>query len=287
MNKKIKIGLLVFVLSLFVGVSYAHATSPALNWSSDTAILIGGNRYIIASGSSATSLVVNSNNIVVLVPVGSTFAFQSPNGYPLNNTDGSISSPQVCDPTNQVFLTITGTGSTFTITPDSSKTCFVSGGGGQLSSSGGGSSSTPPPTIIPNPPTTPTPPANVAPVSIPGCMSNTGFSITTGQSCTGNTVIAPNTPATPPNTPSSSVSSGSSSNTYNFGTKILKLGSKGEAVKELQRFLNQSLSLKLSADGNFGQGTLLAVKKWQKAHELKADGVVGPGTKAKMNASLQ
>ena len=50
---------------------------------------------------------------------------------------------------------------------------------------------------------------------------------------------------------------------------ILKLGSKGENVKLLQRFL------KLKDDGDFGPKTEAAVKKWQKANGLVSDGIVG------------
>lgn len=56
----------------------------------------------------------------------------------------------------------------------------------------------------------------------------------------------------------------------------LKLGSEGENVKILQRFL------KLKDDGDFGPKTEAAVKTWQKANGLKDDGVVGPKTWAAM-----
>jgi len=57
---------------------------------------------------------------------------------------------------------------------------------------------------------------------------------------------------------------------------LLKVGSKGEDVKTLQEFL------KLGADGNFGPGTEKAVKAWQAANGLTADGIVGAGTWVKM-----
>lgn len=53
---------------------------------------------------------------------------------------------------------------------------------------------------------------------------------------------------------------------------ILKLNSKGEDVKNLQKFLG------LIADGNFGPKTEAAVKQWQKDHGLTADGIVGDHT---------
>lgn len=57
---------------------------------------------------------------------------------------------------------------------------------------------------------------------------------------------------------------------------ILKLNSRGEAVKILQRFLN------INDDGIFGPVTQKAVKKWQKKHKLKDDGIVGKLTIEKM-----
>lgn len=53
---------------------------------------------------------------------------------------------------------------------------------------------------------------------------------------------------------------------------LLKKGSKGNEVKELQEFLG------IGADGIFGSGTEAAVKKWQAANSLTADGIVGPAT---------
>ena len=52
---------------------------------------------------------------------------------------------------------------------------------------------------------------------------------------------------------------------------ILKIGSRGSDVKELQEFLN------ITADGIFGKGTEEAVKKFQSTNNLAVDGIVGPG----------
>jgi putative chitinase len=57
---------------------------------------------------------------------------------------------------------------------------------------------------------------------------------------------------------------------------LLKNGSKGEEVKQLQAKLG------LNADGNFGPMTETKVKEWQVANGLTADGIVGPGTWGKM-----
>jgi len=81
--------------------------------------------------------------------------------------------------------------------------------------------------------------------------------------------------------------------TYNFGPTTLRNGSKGEAVKELQRFLNNNLprlgvglNLHLIIDGKLGPKTIAVIKKWQKANGLVADGLVGKLTKARMNGGI-
>jgi len=74
---------------------------------------------------------------------------------------------------------------------------------------------------------------------------------------------------------------------YNFGTVTLRNGSRGEAVKELQRFLNQSVNWGLVVDGKLGPKTIEVIRTWQRDNGLVADGLVGAKTKAKMNASVQ
>lgn len=138
---------------------------------------------------------------------------------------------------------------------------------------------------IPAVPVTPTTP-EVTPVTpatpttqTEGCSTGNLFSATSGLPC-----IVGATPAVPATsvTPVTSVPK-----TYNFGTVTLRNGSRGEAVKELQRFLNQILNLGLVVDGILGPRTIIVVKQWQKDNGLVADGLIGAKTKAKMNASIQ
>lgn len=66
----------------------------------------------------------------------------------------------------------------------------------------------------------------------------------------------------------------------------LSMGSSGTDVKNMQKKL---IALGYScgssgADGIFGQGTYNAVCKFQKANGLSVDGIIGPATRAKINA---
>jgi hypothetical protein len=54
--------------------------------------------------------------------------------------------------------------------------------------------------------------------------------------------------------------------------EVLKLGSKGKSVEDLQKYL------KIKVDGDFGKKTEEAVKNFQKSKNLTADGVVGEKT---------
>jgi len=62
---------------------------------------------------------------------------------------------------------------------------------------------------------------------------------------------------------------------------LLKVGSSGEVVKQVQKFLG------LTADGIFGKGTEQSVKDFQKLNGLTPDGLVGSGTLAKMGIKVE
>lgn len=77
-------------------------------------------------------------------------------------------------------------------------------------------------------------------------------------------------------------SSGSSSSGSSSSSSVLKKGSKGEAVKTLQRNLNTAIGAGLSVDGSFGPACYEAVKKFQSKYGLSVDGIAGPATQKKL-----
>jgi hypothetical protein len=59
---------------------------------------------------------------------------------------------------------------------------------------------------------------------------------------------------------------------------VLKIGMRGTAVKKLQQALTSLGYSTKGTDGIFGPATEAAVKKFQQAKKMKADGVAGPAT---------
>ncbi|MCX6753663.1 MAG: ice-binding family protein [Candidatus Nomurabacteria bacterium] len=121
---------------------------------------------------------------------------------------------------------------------------------------------------------------------IQGCSLGNLYNTSTGalcinnavpQGCSGGNIYSTSTGALCVNNSSSLV------NKYNFGSTTLKLWSKGDAVMELQRFLNTKLNLNLVVDGKLGPKTIEVIKTWQTANGLVSDGLVGTKTKMMMN----
>lgn len=75
---------------------------------------------------------------------------------------------------------------------------------------------------------------------------------------------------------------------YIIGERVLKNGCEGNDVKELQSYLIQlEYDLgKWGADGEFGDTTEIAVRKFQEDHNCDVDGEVGPETLAAINKAL-
>ena len=61
---------------------------------------------------------------------------------------------------------------------------------------------------------------------------------------------------------------------------VLRTGSRGQEVKDLQSRLSQLGYYKDEIDGQFGAGTKAAVIEFQRVNGLDADGMVGSETKA-------
>ena len=69
------------------------------------------------------------------------------------------------------------------------------------------------------------------------------------------------------------------------GSSVLKKGSTGEAVKDLQQKL-VVLGWSLDTDGDFGNLTLAAVKEFQAKYDLEVDGIVGSQTMKALNDAV-
>ncbi|MDR3519815.1 MAG: peptidoglycan-binding protein [Candidatus Pacebacteria bacterium] len=206
----------------------------------------------IAITTGATKLTYNVGDtldITGLVVTG-TYSDSSTQVEPI--TTANISGFNSSAPATGQVLTITVNGKTTTYTINIVAVQVSSGGGGGGRRGGGH-----------------LPLSNLPVLTYTQCYTGDKFSTVTGLPCTSFTsAITPtNTSITPQ---------------YNFGTVLLQYGSIGPAVKELQRYFNDTLNSGLVLDGYFGSKTLATVKQWQKTHGLIPDGLVGPKTKAKM-----
>ncbi|MED4081983.1 peptidoglycan-binding protein [Halalkalibacterium halodurans] len=68
-------------------------------------------------------------------------------------------------------------------------------------------------------------------------------------------------------------------------TTVLRQGSRGDAVRDLQRSLKDLGYYKSSIDGIFGAGTTTAVREFQRKMGLTVDGVAGPQTLSALNVN--
>lgn len=70
-----------------------------------------------------------------------------------------------------------------------------------------------------------------------------------------------------------------------FAANLLQYGVRGQAVYDLQKELHNMGYNTGGIDGIFGLATKNAVLSFQRAHNLSADGIVGPMTEAKLNGT--
>jgi hypothetical protein len=66
---------------------------------------------------------------------------------------------------------------------------------------------------------------------------------------------------------------------------LLRFGSKGEQVRQLQRALRDAGAADLAVDGGFGRDTEAALRQAQRSLGLAADGIAGPATRAALDMS--
>ena len=135
------------VLGLGMSLAFAGtAFAAALEYNADTPVTFTDStiNFVIQSGSSATTVVVNATTVVVTVPLSDTFTVISSNRT-LATAGESVDSvtTATCNGSNAQTLVIAapaGGAEVITITPGSSACSSGSGGGG-----GGGGGATPPP----------------------------------------------------------------------------------------------------------------------------------------------
>ena len=141
MINKLKIILLIAVLSaagiVVVGHS-AYAIDHPVTYANDTTVILNNRYYTILAGSTATSVVVNANTLVVTdVPSDGYFTLTSANGDTLGS-GGANTYPETCNG-HIGSVVVPALGAT-TFTPTSVLVCASGGGGGVVASSysGGG-----------------------------------------------------------------------------------------------------------------------------------------------------
>lgn len=311
MIKKLKIGLLIMVLSLAVGVGSAGAAAGDVVWSVNQTIDLSSpnmNLTIVAP-STASSIDVGTGTITPTLASGDIFTVstESAGGLAVSPSTG-VNITCSAGTVATVVITATGT-QAYTITA-SATPCVYAGGSGGLNTgtttyvpSGGttssvAQSSTPVTLTISS--ATPITPAVVMTTSTPGCSGGNKYNTSTGAVCVNN-AVATNIPGCGNSTSGFSTATGvscvgnvsnanassSAHGPYSLGTVTLKNGSKGVAVMELQRLLNQVLNLGLVVDGKLGPKTIAVIKTWQKSHGLVSDGLVGAKTKAAMKLEAE
>jgi hypothetical protein len=123
-------------------------------------------------------------------------------------------------------------------------------------------------------------------VTVPADCTGAVYSVSTGQACPISTVITTPLPTVPTITPTPETTPTDTATTtatvFKF-TKSIKLGSKGAEVSQLQKKLKTLGFFKTAVTGTFGPITEKAVKAFQKAHKLPQVGNVGPQTRALLN----
>lgn len=100
-----------------------------------------------------------------------------------------------------------------------------------------------------------------------GCLPGYKFNVLNGQMCSSNNNIDNNI----------------KKENYAFGETLVREGTKGEACRAWQMFLNDKLNAGLVVDGWCGKITMTKAKLWQASVGLMPDGLLGPMSRGKAN----
>ncbi|MBE9226772.1 peptidoglycan-binding protein [Phormidium sp. LEGE 05292] len=90
------------------------------------------------------------------------------------------------------------------------------------------------------------------------------------QNNSPSTITLPSTPSTDGTSPLSQYSPNQA--------PILRVGSQGQAVRDVQALLSQQGLYRNAPDGVYGSQTQAAVRQFQQSQNLPVDGIVGPQT---------
>ncbi|MDP9249424.1 MAG: hypothetical protein M3M85_02875 [bacterium] len=254
----------IALVALLLVLGGGSLSAASLNWSADQTVYIvdADTDLTVVSGSTASTLVVASDSIVVTLEEGDVFTVNAEVALEVTGETTSVVEESCEADVATVEITGGQDEEEITITPGEvvceSEEEESSGG---TSSSGSVSRRAAP--------ATPATPAVTAPAD---CLPGFLFSPSTGKSCSAAT---PTTPATP---------AAGQGNAYVFGTTTIKQGSTGEACKAWQMFFNDKFGAKLATDGICGPLTMAVAKAWQASVGLVADGLLGPMSRAKAMA---
>jgi hypothetical protein len=267
--------LAVCVLAFFAIAPKAHA--QALTWTASEAVDLSSPdvNLTIVSGSEATSLVVGTGDLKVVVPNGDTFTVTSQSRSLSTTGATSASVSESCDSSHLATVAITGGsgGETITITPGSGACAEGSTRGG---GSGGSSAKK-------TPPTTPAPaaPSSTVGGQVSALLLQLKTLIAAFEAAGGTVSAEVKNLLNSLDIPAEGVGVGVSS-----FSRDLDVGTSGYEVTALQNWLiKKGYSIPAGATGFFGGQTKAAVMEYQRKGGLPVTGFFGPKTRAYIQAN--
>jgi hypothetical protein len=284
---------LLLLLPVFALAAYNDVTLT-----NSVVLTVGGhNLNVYGSNAVLQSITVNSSDFSAVLSPGSEITVMSSEriSLPMSSTQ-AVKSGFYCEAADSLLSVSYGdtTGdTTVTVTPSSTVcggttgTTASTGSNGPVVGGGGGGAYTP--ITTPTPAIVPTAPASGLSSTQVDAIISLLTSFGADQSIIDNVRISLAGAAAATN-------AGVSGGGYTF-TQDLKLGSRGEYVRNLQKILNSDPETRIASTGSgspgnetnyFGAMTMKAVQKFQLKYKIAAPGnagygKVGPMTRAKLN----